>query len=101
MVIKDLEYCEITAHEDNIIGGIETTTDIQSYLASGYAEITASAAAVGDNSNTFTNTSSIVDDSGWVRISKVEGIALATARDSINSSTSYKKEIVILITNKY
>ncbi|GAX34014.1 hypothetical protein [Nodularia sp. NIES-3585] len=101
MVINDLEYCETTAFEDMIIGGVDTITDIQTYLAPGYAEITASASAVGDSSNTFTQTNSIVADNGWMTISKVEGIAFARARDRNNFSESYQRKTVILITNKY
>lgn len=99
MVINDLEYCE-TTHEYRIIGGINTSTDIQSYLAPGYADITASAGAVGDNSNTFTKTDTIVDDRDLITVSKVEGIAFATAMDSNNFSRSYQKHTAILITNK-
>ncbi|MDB9375540.1 hypothetical protein [Nodularia sphaerocarpa] len=101
MDINDLEYCETTTDKVKIFGGVETMTDIQTYLAPGYADITASAAAVGDSSNTFTTTNSIVDDTGWMKVSKAEGIALATARDSNNFSQSYQKQTVILITNKY
>ncbi|TVP55724.1 MAG: hypothetical protein EA343_24820 [Nodularia sp. (in: Bacteria)] len=101
MLINDLEYCETTGYEDRVIGGVKTITDIQTYLAPGYADMTASASAVGDTSNTFTKTSTIVDDNGWVRVSKAEGVALATARDSNNFSESYQKQTVILITNKY
>lgn len=99
MVINDLDYCEITADEDTIIGGINTSTNIQTYLAPGYADMLASATAVGDSSNTITTTNTIVDDDGWVKISKAEGIAFATARDSNNFSESYQRQTVILITN--
>ncbi|MDB9446538.1 hypothetical protein [Anabaena sp. CS-542/02] len=95
MVINDLDYCETT--EDSIIGGLDAITDIQTYVAPGYAEITTAASAVGDESNTFTQAQSIVDDSGRTRISKAMGEAFATARDKNGFMLSYQKNIAILI----
>ncbi|MBE9051371.1 hypothetical protein IQ243_13270 [Nostocales cyanobacterium LEGE 11386] len=101
MIIKDLDFWEIAACADSIIGGISTSTDIQMSVAPGYADVTASAVGVGDSSNTFTKTNAIVDENDWARVSKATGIALATARDSKNFSLSYRQETMILITSKY
>ncbi|AHJ28345.1 hypothetical protein PN465_04845 [Nodularia spumigena CS-584] len=101
MVINDLEYCELATDENRIIGGLDTGTNIESYVEPGYADITALATAVGDSSETFTETNTIVDTSSQFMVTKATGIALSRAWDSQGFSQSYQKQTVTLITNQY
>jgi hypothetical protein len=101
MEIKDLEYCEKITDAEMIIGGIATTTDIQTYIEPGYVDMLATASAVGDNAKTFTKTDTIVKNNlRGLTIVKATGIAFASAMDDQGFSQSFQKQTVIFITNR-
>ena len=101
MEINDLEYCEKITDAEMIIGGLDTMTDIQTYVEPGYIDIMATASAVGDNPKTFTRTDALVlNNLPGLTVMKATGIAFASAMDDEGFSQSFQKKTVIFITNR-
>lgn len=100
MIISDLDFCETSECDNNIVGGVYTTADIQASIGIGYAGVQALALGFGDNTFTFTKTNTSVYDRRYLTISKVNAVAAAVAWDNDGFSLSYLRLTSIFITSK-